>query len=132
MTIQHMMVVSFLKLGTTTLQWAAPGVAYAESHTEVRTKIDFAKIKATNFRVVLSGTGDGAGNNKGVEVYDVTGTQQLCEVEWDGAAQQDGETGSWTSTNIPTVDSIVTLRVKGSAAPEDIDLNHVELQIQIQ
>jgi len=108
-----------------------PGVAYAEWDANLRTKIDFSHIKAVNARVVVTAVGNEAGSGKGIEVYDVTGTASICEVTWNGAAAQQGLAGSWTSVT-KTADSVLTVRVKGSSATEDITVYVVELQVEYE
>jgi len=106
-----------------------PGVAYVEIDTNLRNKIDFSKIDVLAMRVVITAQGNNAAAGKGIEIYDVTGTQALCEVIWDGTAWQYGLAGSWTNTNIPTVDSVITARVKGAVATEDFDIHVISFQI---
>jgi hypothetical protein len=109
-----------------------PNTAYAEYDANLRTKVDFAKFDVIAMRVVVSASGneDNDPTVKGIEIYDVTGTQALCDVEWlDAADPLQGGAGSWTTTNLPTADSVITIRTKGSSATEDITYYQVDFQI---
>lgn len=110
--------------------YATPGTTYTEMSAQWRKKVDFSKINAVAFRVVVAyGDADEAGSGKGIEIYDNTGSQQLAEVTWDGSSAQYALAGSWTTTNIPTADSILTAKIKASSATESIDVHGVYLQI---
>jgi len=106
-----------------------PGLAYVEVNDRCRTKVDFAKLNVVGMRVVICASGNEAGAGKGIEVYDLTGAQGLCEILWDGAGVQYGVAGAWTYSPIPTVDSQLTARCKGSSVDEDISVMKVVLQI---
>ena len=109
---------------------ATPGTSYDETLSDVcRIKIDFSKFDSVRMRVVVTAQGDEAGNNKGIEVYDVTGAAQLCEVEWNGNTLQVALAGSWTAQNSMTVDSELTVRFKASSGTESLTVYRVELQI---
>lgn len=124
-----MLSIALSKKGSSKYTYTNPNTSYTETYQKVRTKFDFSKINVVCMRIVVTAQGNEAGAGKGIEIYDVTGTQSLCEVTWDGNAAQQGLAGAWTNTNIPTVDSVITIRVKGSSATEDIDLYQAELQI---
>ena len=108
---------------------AIPGVAYAEVDAKLRTKVDFSKFTVKNARVIISGIGDNVGAGKGIEVYNVTDGATICEVIWDGNAQQNALAGSWTVCAL-TAEKEITIRRKGSAAGETITIDRVELQIE--
>jgi len=127
----NMLSVAFVKRDTA-FSLVDVGTTYVESRPRTRNKIDFSKIRVIAMRIVVGASGDEAGAGKGIEIYDFTGSQQLCEVIWNGTGYQDGLAGSWTSVNIPTVDSSVGIRFKGSSATEDINCTHVELQISYE
>lgn len=110
---------------------AAPGVAYAEFDADFRTNIDFSTIKAIQARIIVTAQGNEAGNGKGVEVYNATGTVQICEVTWDGAALQSALAGSWATT-VPTVASQLQIRDKASSGTENMTLYTVDLEIDYE
>lgn len=123
---------AILKLITTHPNWITivPGLAYVEIEIDSRTRIDFSKFDVTNFRVIICAVGNNAGAGKGIEVWDATTGQQLCEVIWNGAANQRGLAGSWSKTNIPTVDSLIQSRIKGAAVGESFNVFSVDLEYQ--
>lgn len=109
------------------------GTAYAEyikTGVQVsRDKIDFDKFNSVAMRIVVTAIGNEAGAGKGIEIYDVTNTTQLCEVTWDGSAQQIALSGSWVAQNSMIGDVTICARLKGSSATEDITIWKIELQI---
>lgn len=109
---------------------ANTGTSYKEPTTSLRVKIDFSKIPADQIRLNFTAIGDEAGNGKGIEIYDVTNTQQLCEKTWNGAANQVCEVTSWTSlpSNVVGSEVILTIRVKGSSVTEDMTVYTVVMQ----
>jgi len=108
-----------------------PGVAYTEADATARTKIPFDKITALYARIVGKAQGNEAGASKGLEIYDNTGTQQICEHEWDGNALTDIR-GAWTDiTGLSlSADSEIYLRVKGATGTEDITIYKAEFQLR--
>lgn len=107
---------------------AAPGAAYVELTALYRDNIDFSRLSVKQARVIVSGIGNEAGNDKGIEVYDSTNAAQICEVTWNGNAQQNGLVGTWTDCNLRVAVGI-QVRVKASSGTENITVDKVELQL---
>ncbi len=109
---------------------ANPNTSYVEVNAKLRTKIDFSKFTAKNARVIISGIGNETPcAGKGIEIYNVTDGAQICEVTWDGNAQQNALAGSWAAC-VLTAEKVITIRVKGCSATEDINIDRVELQLE--
>ena len=107
-----------------------PNTSYVEVDTKLRTKVDFSKFTAKNARVIISGIGNETPcAGKGIEIYNVTDGAAICEVTWDGNAQQNALTGSWIAC-VLSAEKEITIRVKGCSATEDITIDRVELQIE--
>jgi len=105
----------------------APDVAYVELSALYRTNIDFSKLAVKQARVIVSAIGDEAGAGKGIEIWNGTDGAAICEVTWDGNAQQNALAGALTTCNLRTAKDIY-VRVKGSSATENITVDKVELQ----
>lgn len=105
----------------------APDVAYVELSALYRTNIDFSKLAVKQARVIVSAIGDEAGAGKGIEIWNNTDGAAICEVTWDGVAQQNALAGALTTCNLRTAKDIY-VRVKGSSATENITVDKVELQ----
>lgn len=130
MTVRHKL---FMRLfQDTNGQNHIPGLAYAEFDSDYRTNIDFSTMHAVQARIIVTAQGDNAGAGKGIEIYDATGTAQVCEVVWDGAALQQALAGSFSTTNIPTVASELQIRDKGAVAGEQITIYAVDLEIDFE
>jgi len=106
---------------------AAPGVAYVELSALYRTNIDFSKLAVNQARVIVSAIGNEAGAGKGIQIWNATDGAAICEVTWDGNAQQNALAGALTTCNLRTAKNIY-VRVKGSSATENITVDKVELQ----
>ena len=108
------------------------GVAYAESLPAHRTALDCSKINFVACRMVLNVQGNEAGAGKGIQAYDSTNAQALCEKTWDGAAVQRAIVGAWTKpATIPTTDITIQVREKASSVTEDLTIYKAELQVLI-
>jgi len=108
------------------------GGAYAESIANIRSKIAFERLLDEYARVVVTAQGNGAGAGKGIEIYDVTGAAQICEVTWDAAALQTALAGAWAACNL-TADSIIAVRIKeGADVGEQITVYAVDFQLEYQ
>lgn len=130
MTVRHKLVTRLFQ-NTAGQVAAAPGVAYVEFDADYRTNIDFSTFHAVRARLVVTAQGDEAGADKGIEIYDSTGTAQICEVEWTGNALQNALAGSFATT-VPTVASGIQIRVKGSTGTENITVYAVDLEIDYE
>jgi len=108
-----------------------PNIAYAESIANIRSAIAFERLMDEYARVVVTAQGDNAGAGKGIEIYDVTGAAQICEVTWDGNGLQTALAGTWTACNL-TVDSVIAIRLKGAAAAEAITTYAIDFQLEYQ
>ena len=131
MTVRHKLVTRLFQ-NTAGEAHAAPGVAYVEFDSDYRTNIDFSTFHAVQARIIVTAQGNEAGNGKGIEIYDSTGTAQICEVTWDGAALQNALAGSFSTANIPTVASGIQIRDKGSSGTENITIYAVDLEIDYE
>lgn len=105
-----------------------PGTAYAELSPLYRTNIDFSRLSVKQARVVVSAVGNEAGAGKGIQIYNSSDAAAICEVTWDGTAQQNGLAGSWTTCSTRAGKDI-QVRVKGSSGTEDVTVDKVELQL---
>lgn len=105
-----------------------PGTAYVELSALYRTNVDFSKLAVKQARVIISGIGNEATAGKGIEIYNSTDGAAICEVTWDGDAQQNGLVGTWTDCNLRAAKDI-QVRVKASSVTEDITVDKVELQV---
>lgn len=112
---------------TTQIVAAAPDVAYVELSALYRSNIDFSKLAVKQARVIVSAIGDEAGAGKGIQIWNTTDGAAICEVTWDGNAQQNALAGALTTCNLRTAKDIY-VRVKGSSATENITVDKVELQ----
>jgi hypothetical protein len=110
---------------------SAPGVAYVEATNKARTLLDFSRVEAVYMRIITIAQGDEAGADKGMEIYDLAHTQQLCEVEWTGNALSYAA-GLWIDVTALALadDTIISLRVKGSSATEDITIYKAAMQLR--
>ncbi len=106
------------------------GTTYAEGGKGalMRTKVDFSKFLGARARILVGGCGNEAGAGKGVEIYNLTDGVQICEATWDGTSVQSALTSAWVTLTLNR-EIILTVRVKGASATEDIFLNRVALQI---
>ena len=98
-----------------------PGVTYVELSVLLRQQVNFAAPTSLQGRMIVSGFGTQSGSDKGVALTDDSGTV-LCEVEWDGTAEQ-VQVGAFTTINT-SVDTLTQMRVKGSAATESLILRY--------
>lgn len=105
------------------------GGAYAESIANIRSKIAFERLLDIYARVVVTAQGDNVGAGKGIEIYNVTGAAQICEVTWDGNALQTALAGTWTACNL-TADSVIAVRMKESAVGETITVYAVDFEVE--
>lgn len=101
-----------------------PGTSYVEMNSRFRQTIDFSKIPANQIRIMGKSQGNEGGTPKGIEAYDSTNTQALCEHTWGGNGVEDVDS-SWTALPSSLIGSatpiVIQIRVKGSSATEDMD-----------
>lgn len=112
---------------------AAPGTAYTEAAPlpNKRARVPFNKFNVLNSRVVVTAQGNEVGSGKGVEIWNQTGSAQLCQVTWSGNALQQALTAAWSNAHRPTADSELRIRVKGSSATENLTIYAVDLELEI-
>jgi len=113
---------------------AAPSTSYTEAAPlpNKRAKVDFSKFQVLNSRVVVTAQGDEAGAGKGIEIWNQTGSAQLCQVTWSGSALQQALTAAWSNAHRPTADSELRIRVKGSSGTENLTIYAVDLEMEIK
>ena len=131
MTVRHKLIVRLFQ-NTAGQTHLAPDTTYVEFDTDYRTNIDFSTFHAWQARIIVTAQGNEAGNGKGIEIYDNTGTAQICEVIWDGNALQNALAGAFSTANMPIVASEITIRDKGSSGTEDITIRAVDLEIDYE
>ncbi|KKM66933.1 hypothetical protein LCGC14_1476230 [marine sediment metagenome] len=117
---------------------ANPGTTYVDFNNgfgqpaaHANTSIDFSVLRPTFARVIIGGSGNEAGSDKGILIAD-SSDNELCRVEWDGSATKIGLAGDWKALapDAFIADILTKIRVKGSSATEDITIRRVELQIR--
>jgi len=121
--------VEMLHFPATPIEHADLGTSYSERVTSYRRVVDFSKIPANQIRLYFYGKSNESGGD--VEVYDVTNSQQLCEIE--NLANSDAWADSgWTDlpSSVPGTEITVTLRHKGSSGTEDIDCHRAYLKLR--
>lgn len=100
------------------------GTSYVEMNSRFRQTIDFSKIPANQIRLMGKSQGNEAGTPKGIELYDSTNAQQLCEHTWGGSGVEDLDSG-WTALPSSLIGSatpiVIHVRVKASSVTEDLD-----------
>ena len=104
-----------------------PGTAYVEASSNLRASVPFGVDAPGYVRIVVAqASGNEAGSSKGLQVWNVTDSAAVCEVTWNGTGAAD-RAGAWTATAL-AADKMVTLRVKGSSATEDMTFGAVHLE----
>lgn len=106
-----------------------PGVAYSERSQAYRTVLDLRRIPAKE--IILYFYGNANENDGSIEVYDVTNSQQLCEIT--GITNADAwHNSGWTAlpSSILGTEITITLRHKGSSATEDIEQDRLTVMVR--
>jgi len=108
-----------------------PGTTPVEiASYNLRTCLDWAKLVPKKCRVIATASGNELGW-KAVEIYDVSRETFICDVEWGGTGINRTLRGLWYDFPLKNYrdDDVITIRVRGSSATEDITLYVVDLQI---
>jgi len=113
---------TFTDPGTSYVEWTTGG------KTTLRTTIDFTQLKPKFVKVLVVAEGNESGSGKGIEIYDPANSQSIVAVTWGGTALQCPAGSGWGSFT-SELSRLLTVRVKGSSATEDITIYRVELQI---
>jgi len=104
-----------------------PGTTYVEWDNKLRQRIELTSRPRYKVRLIITAQGNETGENKGIQLYNVTDGVAVVDYTWDGTALQVTRRSDFALLNV-SADITFAVYVKGSSGTENITAYVIEAE----